>query len=176
MSWRRSSGAWVERSPLPSREEANPSAPVQESPRAPALRSTAAPEPEKERLGQALGRWARPGRRCSRLPTGLPKGVVPFLRAAGREITPEGEIRLAIPRGPALERLDNPAVIGSLERALAARGHVSARVVMVEDEARTREPGRITQETLRKGRLQELVDKEPAFGEAVKELDLELLD
>ena len=36
--------------------------------------------------------------------------------------------------------------------------------------------GRITEETVRNGRLQELVDKEPALGEAVKELDLELLE
>jgi DNA polymerase-3 subunit gamma/tau len=155
----------------PPGEEANPSAPVRESPPHPAPRSTAPSEAETER-----GTLAEAWEQMLEVPTGLPKGVVPFLRAAGREITPEGEIRLAIPPGPALERLDNPAVIGSLERALAARGHDSARIVMVEDEGRTRGPGRITQDTVRKGRLQELVDKEPAFGEAVKELDLELLD
>jgi DNA polymerase III gamma/tau subunit len=161
--------------PPPLREEGNPPAPLRESPQPPAPRPTAAPEPETE-PGPGPGTLAEAWEQMLEVPTGLPKGVLPFLRAAGREITPDGEIRLAIPPGPALERLGNPAVIGSLERALAARGHGSARIVMVEDEGRTRGPGRITQETVRKGRLQELVDKEPAFGEAVKELDLELLD
>jgi hypothetical protein len=39
------------------------------------------------------------------------------------------------------------------------------------------DPGRrITEDTVRNGRLRELVDEEPALGEAVQELDLELLD
>ncbi|MGW8267003.1 MAG: DNA polymerase III subunit gamma/tau [Longimicrobiales bacterium] len=134
-----------------------------------AFASAGAPETGPGTLEEAWNRMLE-------VPTGLPKGVVPFLRAAGTEITTEGEIRLKIPPGPALERLDDAAVIGSLERALAALGHESARIVMQKDEASVPGTGRITQETVRKGRLQELVDKEPTFGEAVKELDLELLD
>ena len=37
-------------------------------------------------------------------------------------------------------------------------------------------PARISQETVREGRLRELVGKEPLLERAVEELDLELLD
>jgi len=137
---------------------------------------TAKPPATDEVPGTSPGTLAEAWNRILEGPTGLPKGVLPFLRAASKEITSEGEIRLTIPPGPALERLDNPAVIRSLERALASQGHAPAKIVMVQDDTRVQGSGRITQEAVRKGRLQELVDQEPTFGEAVKELDLELLD
>jgi DNA polymerase-3 subunit gamma/tau len=161
--------------PLPTAEKTPVSGPAPDLPPGPSPRPAKLPGPEAS-AGPGRGTLAEAWDQMLELPTGLPKGIVPFLRAAGKEITGEGEIRLAIPPGPAMERLDNPEVIGTLERALAARGHDSARIVMLEDQARAQGPGRITQETVRKGRLQELVEKEPTFGEAVKELDLELLD
>ena len=83
---------------------------------------------------------------------------------------------MTLPPGPALERLKNPEVIKALKKAMANHGQASAEIVILEGQSRKQTPGRITEETVRSGRLQELVAKEPTLGEAVKELDLELLD
>jgi sirohydrochlorin ferrochelatase len=83
---------------------------------------------------------------------------------------------MTVPPGPALERLEDPAVIKALKNALANHGQASVEIVISEGRSREPTSGRITEETVRRGRLQELVAKEPTLGEAVKELDLELLD
>ena len=64
----------------------------------------------------------------------------------------------------------------ALKAALLARGQEVTEIAILEESEIKQAPSRITEETVRKGRLQELVDKEPTLGEAVKELDLELLD
>ena len=137
------------------------------------------PTPAVEPAGEP-GRQARPladaWEQMLETAAGLPIGVVPFLRAATRSF-PGGEaIHLSVPPGPALERLEDPAVLKALKRSLAGLGHESVEIVFLKDEARSQAPGRITQERVRKGRLQDLVEKEPNFEEAVKELDLEFLD
>ncbi len=107
----------------------------------------------------------------------LPKGVLPFLKGASADFSLEGAIRLSIPPGPAMERLDSPATLRALKGALADLGQDGIEIILlVRDEAGEGGAGRITEETVRKGRLEELVEKEPTLGEAVKELDLELLD
>ena len=141
----------------------------------PRPRPAPAPEPEAPAAGGS-STLAQAWDLMLEAPTGLPKGVVPFLRAAAKDTPRDGEVRLSIPPGPALERLEDPAVIRSLKKALASLGHDPVEIIVLKDEARSQTPGRITQETVRKGRLQDLVEKEPTFGEAVKELDLELLD
>jgi hypothetical protein len=85
-------------------------------------------------------------------------------------------VRMTIPPGPALERLGDPEVIRALKNALANHGQASAEIVISEGQSQRQTSGRITEETVRRGRLQELVAKEPTLGEAVEELDLELLD
>jgi len=109
-------------------------------------------------------------------PGQLPKGVLPFLRAASVEFPSEGEIRLSIPPGPGLERLEDPATLEALKKALGAIGPRDPQLVVIGASVSEQGAGRITESTVRKGRLQELVEKEPTLGEAVKELDLELLD
>jgi len=109
-------------------------------------------------------------------PGTLPKGVVPFLRAADVEFSEEGQVRLAIPPGPGLERLRSPGTIARLREALQRLSGLDPELIITELGAEETAPARITQESLRDGRVKDLVNKEPALGEAVQELDLELLD
>jgi DNA polymerase-3 subunit gamma/tau len=141
--------------------------------------SSAEPEPASEpSASRQLGSrtLAEAWSRMLEGPTELPRGVLPFLRAATTDFSESGEIRLTVPPGPALDRLKDPRVKKALMAALSDVGQESAEIVLLEVPTPTQASGRITEETVRKGRLQELVEKEPTFGEAVKELDLELLD
>lgn len=110
---------------------------------------------------------------------GLPPGMSVPLRAAEVSAGPEGRIRLALPEGPALERLrEEPVVRRSVAAAL---GKALGRTVELEVVGRGaggsgEAPARITPETVRSGRLKELVEQEPLLARAVEELDLELLE
>jgi len=150
----------------PSRQEPAPGSPSRQGPAS--GHETSAPEGSRA-LAEA---WVR----VLEGPTDLPKGVLPFLKAASADFSADGEVRMTIPPGPALERLGDPEVIKALKNALANHGQTSAEIVISEGQSREQTSGRITEETVRRGRLQELVAKEPTLGEAVKELDLELLD
>ena len=68
--------------------------------------------------------------------------------------------------------LEQNRVLISVTNALHRR---DLEVVVGETEGEA-QPSRITEESVRDARLRDLVEKEPALGEAVKELDLELLD
>lgn len=109
-------------------------------------------------------------------PSQLPKGVLPFLRAASVDFPSRDEIRLSVPPGPGLERLEDPVTLKALKRALEAVAQTVPEITVRSGQGPEKRPGRITEKTIRKGRLEELVEKEPTLGEAVKELDLELLD
>jgi hypothetical protein len=109
-------------------------------------------------------------------PGSLPKGVLPFLRAARTEFSEGGEVNLFLLPGPGLERLQEPVVLLKLKEALGRYSDSAPDVSVQADGPEDGPAGRITEGTIRGGRLKELVDKEPALGEAVKELDLELLD
>ncbi len=111
-----------------------------------------------------------------RAPRNLPKGVLPFLRAAKVDFPGGREVRISLPPGPGLERLQDPLVLRSLSEALTRLFPGDAELSVRALPPQGSPGGRITEERVRKGRLQELVDKEPALGEAVQELDLELLD
>jgi DNA polymerase III gamma/tau subunit len=109
-------------------------------------------------------------------PRGLPKGVLAFLKAAKTEVIGEGAIRLTVPPGPGLDRLRDPVALRALKDALASLAGSPPEIQVVSGEEGNRPAERITESTVRDGRLKELVEKEPTLGEAVKELDLELMD
>jgi len=109
-------------------------------------------------------------------PGALPRGVLPFLRAAGVEISDPGTLRLSLPPGPGLDRLQDPVVIRKLKEALASQAGVVPELEVLQNDQEASPSTRITEGTVRDGRLRELVEEEPALGEAVEELDLELLD
>lgn len=109
--------------------------------------------------------------------TPLPKGVRPFLKVASIEAGAEGAFVVSVPVGPALEKLSEPGTWGRLSDAFSA--FTGGRHRLVRSEA-PREPSppadRITPESVRETRLQELLAREPLLGSAVDTLDLELLE
>jgi len=104
---------------------------------------------------------------------GLPPGSVAFLR--GGEAAREGDRVVVTVQDTVLERL-LPEHLTALQSSLA--GVLGGSCTL---EVRGTTPGasaeaRISQETVRQGRLRELIREEPALEHAVRELDLELLD
>jgi hypothetical protein len=90
-------------------------------------------------------------------------------------------IRLELPPGPALERLEGEVTARrAVEEALSRAWGAALRLVPAPrspaPEAREGRPSRIGQDEVREGRLRDLVQQEPLLGPAVEELDLELLD
>lgn len=109
-------------------------------------------------------------------PKALPLGVLPFLKAAKAEFPESGRILLTVPPGPGRDRLADPVVVRTLKDSLGRLTGSAPELVVVPESPGDRPVERITEGTVRDGRLKELVEKEPTLGEAVKELDLELLD
>ena len=104
-------------------------------------------------------------------------GLWTLLQAATVRETNEG-LRLEIPAGLEWAEWRRPRVLRGLEAALALHaGRDSARIHMVENEPAADEGGgRVTPETVRQTRLQELVRKAPQLERAIEELELDLLD
>jgi len=109
-------------------------------------------------------------------PRELPKGVLPFLRAADVDFPSAGQVRVSLPPGPGLERLMSPGVRAGLREALQRHWGHELELIVAGGSQEKGLPSRVTPETVRDGRLRDLVSKEPAIGEVVQELDLELLD
>ena len=106
----------------------------------------------------------------------LPRGVTPFLRAAtARERG--GALELEIP-GPGEARVRQPRVLRALEEALALHaGRDSAEISIVgAGDGEGPEAGRVTRDSVRRTRLQELVKRAPHLERAVDELELDLVD
>jgi len=112
---------------------------------------------------------------------GVPPGMLAFLRAARVRAVDDGVLEVAVPAGPALDRLQDPSTRRELAEAL---GRVvgeapEIRVTRLEEgerDVRSGTAGRISPEAVREDRLKALVEREPLLGRAVEELDLELLE
>jgi DNA polymerase-3 subunit gamma/tau len=106
----------------------------------------------------------------------IPPGLATFLRTAEVSLD-DGHLELRI-ESAAAERLEQ----ASADRARLAEGFSLAlgqRVQLsVAPLRRSADTGidRISQDTVRAGRLRELIEQEPALAEAVEALDLELLE
>lgn len=107
---------------------------------------------------------------------GWPAEMDRFLRTATVSEGADGEVRVTLPAGPGLDRLREAARQGKLEAGLSRELGRDARVVLEAAEAPAEGAARVTLESVREGRLRELLAKEPALERAVTELDLELLD
>ena len=106
----------------------------------------------------------------------LPAGLAPFLRSAEVREEDSGEVSVALAPGPGLERLRSPVtrdrIAGELARHLGER-----RAIILRDDAPAAEeepPGR--EDPGAKGRLSELIEREPLIAQAVEELDLKLFE
>ena len=165
--------------PPPSGPVSSPALPA-DSPSGPAP-STAAPPPAPSRSSSLAEGWkavVADGRRIG-------PGLTTFLHAASVvEETSDGVLVLRVPGELGSERLGSSDVLPKLEEALALlSGRDSAKISIVaevggsEADATAAAPSaRVSQETVRVTRLQELIRKAPHLERAVTELDLELVD
>jgi DNA polymerase-3 subunit gamma/tau len=133
-------------------------------------------EPEtsrEERTGNLLEAWER----LLATPADLPSGMSPFLRVATVREGDEGRLHLSLPPGPGYERLSEPGTLKQLQDALGRHTSRSIEIVLEPlDREETENAERISEETVKNGRLKDLVKKEPILGRAVEELYLELLE
>ena len=106
----------------------------------------------------------------------LPGGVTTFLRAATPSES-DGALVLEIP-GPGEARLRQQTVLRVLEEGLALHaGRDSAKISIVGSSADGgADSGRVTEDSVRRTRLQELVKRAPHLERAVDELELDLVD
>ena len=109
----------------------------------------------------------------------LPTGMGLFLKTAHVREEPQGTVHVALAQRLARERMADPAVVRAVADVLSAE--LGRRVSVVLDlestgNGGTEPQGRVTADTVREGRLRELVALEPLLGRAVEELDLELLE
>ena len=110
-------------------------------------------------------------------PEALPPGMRMVLRAGRISRTDDGTVRLSLPSGPGLERLQDPVARRNLARALGRHlGSNPELVVEGAEESTADQTARISRDTLKRDRLEALLEREPLLRGAVEELDLELLD
>ena len=109
--------------------------------------------------------------------SGIAPGLWTFLQAATVHETGNG-LRVEVPPGLRRAEWRRPQVLHGLEAALALHaGRDSANISMVDGESSANEDdGRVTPETVRQTRLQELVRNAPQLERAIEELELDLLD
>jgi DNA polymerase III subunit gamma/tau len=106
---------------------------------------------------------------------GIPGGMTTLLRAAAVGECPGGLIA-SVPDGPLLERLSDPRLLRAIADAVSRfTGSPVTFQVQTNDSGRA-DPERITEGSVKEGRLRELVEQEPLLQRAVEELDLELMD
>jgi len=122
-------------------------------------------------LAEAWGRWLDSGR-------GVPRGLSPFLRTATvRE--DGGGLVVAVPPGPAVERLRDAAVREAISAGLAPYAGRSLPVhvaVADSDGSAVGAPRRISRDEVRADTLKALYRQEPRPQRAIDELDLELME
>ncbi len=110
----------------------------------------------------------------------LPAGLAVFLRAAQVSEPEPGTVRLELPPGPGLERIDgSEPVRRSLARALGRRLGREVRLDIApagSPAGAGKPPERLTPEGVRSERLMRLAREEPVLGRVVEEWDLELMD
>ncbi len=122
-------------------------------------------------LGEAWTRWLDGGR-------GVPRGLSAFLRSATvRE--EDGVLVVAVPPGPAVERLGDAGVRREISAGLAPYlgRSLGVRVAVANGgQPGSGTPRRISREEVRADTLKALYRKEPRLQRAVEELDLELME
>jgi DNA polymerase-3 subunit gamma/tau len=147
--------------------------PVSETVPEPQEESRVNSEPSPEPTGEVTEAWER----LLASPADLPPGLSTFLKVARVREGEGGLVEISLPPGPGHERLSEPATLARLQDALGRHLDRKPEIVLQPpDQGEVGAGGRISQETVRNGRLKDLVDKEPILGRAVEELDLELLD
>lgn len=129
-------------------------------------------EPEKRRASDPLAAW----RELLQDGSAVPRGMLTLLRGADARLSEEDTLELRMIPGPILDRLRGGEARG-LEEALSDATFRSVSIRLLEvPETGDSEERRISPEEVRRGRLRDLLEKEPGLRPAVEELDLELLE
>jgi hypothetical protein len=150
--------------------EAEVSAPVAEV--SPPMAGDAGPPIDPARLTAA---W----RTLLQNAEGLPSGMGLMLRAARISAAGGRQARLEFPPGhPAVERIQAPQTKKAVEDALARRLGGPVSLVIATGSGAAVHPGSsgFTAESVRRDRLERLMEGEPLLAAAVKALDLELVE
>jgi DNA polymerase-3 subunit gamma/tau len=163
----------------PSRASSSPTAPTPSPPPESQSGPASSPTPPRSRpLAEGWKAVVADGRRIG-------PGLSPILHAATVvKETSDGTLVLHVPGELGSERLAGADVLPKLEEALALHsGRDSAKISIVaedggggEGSAAAAASASVSQETVRAGRLEELVRRAPYLERAVAELDLEFVD
>lgn len=107
----------------------------------------------------------------------LPRGLAGILR--GAKVREDGEsLVLEVQSGLAAEKLEDTSIRRRLEEGLALHAKRETARILVTSEPvdGSRKVERVTAQAVRRGRLQDLIERAPVIDRAVRELDLELVD
>ncbi|NNM35098.1 MAG: DNA polymerase III subunit gamma/tau, partial [Gemmatimonadetes bacterium] len=151
----------------PSHGASSPDAEVAaETPKEAVRAPSAAQKGRKGTHGDLLSAWSTLLADTPRVPPGL----TPFLKAAKVQAV-SGGLRLTLPGGPAQEKLRDAATMRALRQGLALHSGVeSVEIQLVDPEGEVGGPaGRVSEDTVRASRLQELIEREPLLEHAVQE-------
>jgi DNA polymerase III subunit gamma/tau len=108
---------------------------------------------------------------------GVPAGLTPYLRGGEARCPSDGELALALPEGPAVDRLVDGGELALLEEALSERVDGTVRIELGTLAPELPEPSsRISSNEVRAGRLGDLLEKEPGLKAAVTEWELDIMD
>ncbi len=118
---------------------------------------------------EAWTRWLDAG-------TGVPKGLMAFLRAASVSEGGDGSVHVSGMAPPAVERLADPTVLLAIREGLAPHLGRAPTIVIDELGAAPAPSTRVTEEDAREDTLKALFRQEPRLRQAVEELDLELME
>ena len=105
----------------------------------------------------------------------IPPGLRSFLHGTRRERVGERGLRLRVPPGPGLDRLQRPGGANDIAKALRPLLGYRPNVQVVEGGQATSSGARaLSPQEARRERLRELAEREPLLARAVEEFDLEL--
>ena len=153
------------------RDASPPATPVQ--PDAPPSASSAAPpEPVRATPRSLADGWAS----LLRDGPSLPRGLAGILR--GQKAREEGDTLVLEVESALAEKIGDTSIRRKLEEGLALHARrESARIVVTSEPVDgSRKVERVTTAAVRRGRLQDLIERAPVIDRAVRELDLELVD
>jgi len=106
--------------------------------------------------------------------SGVPRGMLTLLRCTDVQLGDDGGLELRIIPGPVLERLRGGEE-SVLRSALAKAASLEIPIRLLEALGGGDVPERVSTDTVKAGRLTDLLQREPGLRQAVQGLDLELL-
>lgn len=113
--------------------------------------------------------------------TGLPQGLIVFLKAAHVSEPQSGSVELGLPPGPGYDRLTNEAatrvaIENAMTERLGRKVSVTVKLIGVPEKKDEEPPRRLTPELVKSEKLGRLAREEPLLKQAAEAWTLELVD